>query len=322
MCFWTASAVLCREVLTHGQGDNDRPSATPKTAVIGGVKFYRSKTGNLYRHGIVKAQLYVARGWRDRPLTSDPNSQSGAVKKTDQPCKAFSTTGIPLLQSQASPFSPPSPLFSPSVVRDTVRKTDARLISSKTRYLGSCPKGPRCRYLHNPSRVAACKDLLQKGECADGDACDMSHELAPERAPHCLHFAKDNCTNPNCRYAHVKVSAGALVCQSFGMYGYCEKGGQCAQRHVYECPDFSNTGVCKTKGCKLLHRERASVLRKATSNSLGGGSNDDEMADVSSDEDGESADSDDVDSDAVDEFFGDDDVPDVDFATQRDFIEL
>jgi len=29
-------------------------------AVIGGVKFYRSKNGNLYRHGIVKAQRYVS----------------------------------------------------------------------------------------------------------------------------------------------------------------------------------------------------------------------------------------------------------------------
>jgi hypothetical protein len=58
---------------------------------------------------------------------------------------------------------------------------------------------------------------------------------------------------------------------------------------VFECPDFSNTGRCKNRGCKLLHRERASVLRRA----------DEGEEDVSSDEE---ADSDDVDSDEVAEF--------------------
>jgi len=187
-------------------------------------------------------------------------------------------------------------------------------------HLGSCPKGPRCRYMHDPSKVSACKDFLQKGECADGDACDLSHDLTPERTPHCLHFAKGNCTNPNCRYTHVTVSPGAPVCRSFGIYGYCDKGAECPHRHVYECPDFSNTGVCKTKGCKLLHRERASVLRKANQARDAGA--EEAMVDVSSDDDGDSADSDDVDSDAVDEFVGADDAPDLDFATQKDFIEL
>lgn len=49
---------------------------------------------------------------------------------------------------------------------------------------------------------------------------------------------------------------------------------------------------------------------------------DEEMADVSSDEDGESIDSDDVDSDEVDEFIGQDETGGLDFAEQRDFIEL
>ncbi|KAK4212966.1 zinc finger CCCH domain-containing protein 3 [Rhypophila decipiens] len=238
-------------------GDNDsRP--TPKMAIVGGVKFYRSKRGNLYRQGIVKAQR-----------------QSGAVKKVDVPCKMFSMTG-------------------------------------------SCAKGPRCRYVHNPEKVAACKDLLQQGQCPAGDSCDLSHELTPERTPACLHFAKDNCNKPDCRYTHVKVSPAAPVCRSFGLYGYCEKGASCTDRHVFECPDFSNTGVCKTKGCKLPHRERASVLRKAANRSPD--SPDHEMEDLSSDE--ESVDSDDVDSDEVDEFIGPDGDGDFDIADQRDFIEL
>lgn len=47
---------------THSAaGENNPAKATPKMAVVGGVRFYRSKNGNLYRHGIVKAQRYVSR---------------------------------------------------------------------------------------------------------------------------------------------------------------------------------------------------------------------------------------------------------------------
>jgi hypothetical protein len=81
---------------------------------------------------------------------------------------------------------------------------------------------------------------------------------------------------------------------------------------VFECPDFSNTGVCKNKGCKLLHRERASVLRNKASNG-----NDEDMADLSSDED-EGAAPDDIDSDEVEEFIGNDEVDELDLS--KDFI--
>ncbi|KAK3363077.1 hypothetical protein B0T25DRAFT_526223 [Lasiosphaeria hispida] len=241
-------------------GIGDSAKDTPKMAVVGGVRFYRSKNGNLYRHGIVKAQR-----------------QSGAVKKVNVPCKIFSMTG-------------------------------------------SCLQGPRCRYIHDAEKVAACKDYLQQGECLNGESCDLSHDLSPERTPTCLHFARDSCTKPNCRYAHVKVSPAAPVCRSFGIYGYCEKGADCPDRHAFECPDFSNNGICKSKGCKLPHRERASALRRAnTARDL---TEDEEMEDVSSDEDGESVDSNDVDSDEVDEFIGQDEAGDFDFAKQRDYIEL
>ncbi|KAK3393172.1 hypothetical protein B0H63DRAFT_516374 [Podospora didyma] len=242
-------------------GDVNSAKATPKMAIVGGVRFYRSKNGNLYRHGIIKAQ-----------------QQSGSVKKLGVPCKMFSMTG-------------------------------------------SCTLGPRCRYTHDPEKVAACKDFLQQGECLNGDACDLSHDLTPKRTPTCLHFVKDNCTKSSCRYTHVKVSPAAPVCRAFGLYGYCEKGASCPDRHAFECPDFSNTGVCKSKGCKLPHRERASVLRKANAKDMNAG--DEEMADISSDEDGESVDSNDVDSDEVDEFIGqDDETGGLDFSEQRDFIEL
>lgn len=33
---------------------------TPKTGTLGGVSFQRSKNGNMYRWGVVKAQRYVS----------------------------------------------------------------------------------------------------------------------------------------------------------------------------------------------------------------------------------------------------------------------
>lgn len=41
-------------------GDPNGPKATPKMTLVGGVKFHRSKNGNMYRQAIVKAHRYVA----------------------------------------------------------------------------------------------------------------------------------------------------------------------------------------------------------------------------------------------------------------------
>ncbi|OLN88640.1 Zinc finger CCCH domain-containing protein [Colletotrichum chlorophyti] len=234
-------------------GDLHPVNATPKVAYVGGVKFHRSKTGNLYRAGILRAQ------------------RQNGVKKVDVPCSMFSLTG-------------------------------------------SCAKGPACRYIHDASRVAVCREMLHKGDCSNGESCDLSHDLTPQRTPTCVHFIKGNCAKPNCPYAHSSVSPGALVCRSFGLYGYCDKGDECSERHVFECPDFSNTGKCKNRSCKLLHRERASVLRKRAD------TDGEEMEDLSSDD--EPIDSDDVDSDEVEEFIIDGVGDDSDFKVQKDFISF
>lgn len=101
------------------------------------------------------------------------------------------------------------------------------------------------------------------------------------------------------------------------MYGYCEKGSTCEERHVHECPDFSNTGTCKKKGCKLPHRHKASVMRTNTAVA------EDQNSDLSSDDEDDEIDSDDVDSDDLDEeFFGDEDgKPDVD-SMKQDFVHF
>ncbi|KAM5355848.1 hypothetical protein ACJ41O_002494 [Fusarium nematophilum] len=175
-------------------------SRTPKSAVIAGVKFYRTKTGNLVANRIVNDQR-----------------RSGVVKKINEPCKIFSTTGNFSFQDWNDP-------------------------------------------------AAAQQDW-----------------------------------------------PGAPVCKDFGFNGYCEKGADCTERHVFECPDFSNTGRCKVRGCKLLHRERASVLRNQAR------ADDEPMGDISSDD--EAADSDDVDSDEVAEFI-DADSDYSDFEEQKDFLSI
>jgi hypothetical protein len=91
--------------LTSYAGDNNSAKATPKMAIIGGVKFYRSKNGNLYRHGIVKAQRYVSQPVDGRFLTKAVARRSGVIKKVNVPCRMFSTTGISLLPETKSNYS-------------------------------------------------------------------------------------------------------------------------------------------------------------------------------------------------------------------------
>lgn len=179
-------------------------------------------------------------------------------------------------------------------------------------YLGSCPKGPSCRFIHDPDKVALCKDFLKDGKCLNGESCDLSHDFTPERVPNCLHYAKGNCTKPDCPFTHSQALPSAPVCEAFGFNNYCDKGACCTERHVFECPNFSNAGVCKIRGCKLLHRERASVLRNLAKQENG-----DE--DLSSDD--ESVDSDDIDSDEVAEFI-EAESDDSDYDNADDFIPL
>jgi hypothetical protein len=87
---------LGARLLTCGSDDVNSAKATPKIAIVGGVKFYRSKNGNLYRHGVVKAQRYVPRPRRVfEQLTpaSFTHRQTGTVRKINVPCKQFSMTG-------------------------------------------------------------------------------------------------------------------------------------------------------------------------------------------------------------------------------------
>ena len=171
--------------------------------------------------------------------------------------------------------------------------------------LGRCAKGPRCPYIHNPSEVAICRKFLQKGSCPEGDSCDLSHDPTLERVPTCLHFLRGKCSNPTCLYAHIRVDPSAPVCRDFAILGYCGKGKECLDRHISECPDYANTGVCRSTRCRLRHVDHAGQLKKHVSDRKNDFSIDDDNDDddIVSEED-EEMDDDDVDSEGMEEFFG------------------
>ena len=183
-------------------------------------------------------------------------------------------------------------------------------------YIGTCTKGQRCPYIHDETKVAACKELLFKQLCPQGPSCNLSHDLTPERTPHCLHFQKGSCAKEKCPFAHVRVSLTAPVCAIFPVYGYCEEGATCPNKHVFECPEFSNTGNCPNTRCKLPHIHKAANIRRQVVSK-------DEESDISSDEDDQMIDSDDIDSDEAEGFFKPEDGDaDMDFAEQKDFVQM
>lgn len=147
-----------------------------------------------------------------------------------------------------------------------------------------------------------CKEYLQTGSCPAGEFCDLSHDPTPERVPACLHFLRGKCSNATCRYTHVRVSPAALVCESFAVLGFCGKGKDCSERHVHECPDYANNGVCRKRKCHLPHVDRAGQMRKHTANSTDPATAfaDDDDSDLVSDDD-DDTDSDDVDSDGLED---------------------
>ena len=172
-----------------------------------------------------------------------------------------------------------------------------------------------------------CKDYLQTGDCPAGTSCDLSHEPSPERVPACLHFLRGKCSNTTCRYAHVRVNPAASVCKDFAILGYCSQGAKCSERHVHECPNYANSGVCRKPKCHLPHVDRAGQIRKHTANvtDVASGSAEDDDSDLVSDDDYDEIDTDDVDSDDLEEIptqFASDARSDVSYniSQQKDFV--
>ena len=295
--------------------DLNQLKPTPRRANIGGVTFLRSKHGNLYRAGLIKTMRSVPRNavlvCSLRGKANHISSSRNDIRKIQQPCPQFSTSGLSLnlcLGNRSHWSSKALPGVHGAIL---------------TRNLGSCSKGPQCRFVHDPAKVAICPDFLRTGECQAGLDCDLSHDPTPERVPACLHFLRGNCTNDNCRYAHVRVNPGAPVCRAFATLGYCSKGAMCPERHVHECPDYANKGLCRNKKCRLPHVDRAGALRKAAAAQQDADTTSaDATSDISSDDDDAQYDSDDVDSDDFEEDFLMPDGNQHELSQQTDYVKL
>lgn len=322
----TRSDIQGVHFLNHADGSNTDAQSTPKQAVVAGVTFHRSKHGNLYRAGVVKkSQRYRTEiehiPGQGHQLT--PRFIREKTVKSTQLCSRFTSTG-----THNSKHLQAGPKLTDSMERRLLMNSVGRPRKHKlTIRIGTCPRGPQCRFTHDASKLAICKDFLRTGTCVVGEeACNFSHDLSPHRVPTCLHFVRGNCTNPECPYAHVNINPAAPTCRAFATMGYCEKGSACPERHVNECPDYADKGICRNKNCRLPHVDTAANQRKAMAAKAGKtGTDGNESSDMSSDEeDYQMIDSDDVDSDDLDE-----DVamagpgePDHALSQQQDFISF
>lgn len=295
---------LNQQNLISPDDSNSDPKATPKQTKVAGVTFHRSKNGNLYRAGLVKKSMrYRSKSqelWKTQSLIDPNTNRQHSVKKSTELCPRFTATGTDFSNRHLAGLCKTDVLKTPHL-SSSVGRLYAPMLTDST---GICAHGNRCRYVHDPDKIAICKEFLRHGRCAAGDgACNLSHDPTPHRVPACTHFLRGNCTNQECRYAHVAVNPSAPVCRAFASIGYCQKGAECTERHVFECPDYANTGTCRNKKCRLPHVDTAGNMRKAKSaeNKM----DEAETSDLSSDEESyDEIDFDDVDSDE----FSDDEV--------------
>ncbi|KAK4053246.1 hypothetical protein OIO90_004020 [Microbotryomycetes sp. JL221] len=126
------------------------------------------------------------------------------------------------------------------------------------------PNGPTrkssklCRFFQKTDKVAICP-LFLKQKCPNSSInCQLSHDPKPQRTPHCLYFP--DCKNgSDCIYVHSIYSNSKTndsrnnICQAFSELGWCDEGKECKNKHTFECFEFSEKGICSTKGCKLPH---------------------------------------------------------------------
>ncbi|KAA8909015.1 hypothetical protein FN846DRAFT_943755 [Sphaerosporella brunnea] len=286
------------ELTERGCLDAGHPkTSTPKKAIIGGIQYQRSRNGNLVRANIMRASRSV---------------QHIRLCFTNNGQRTLTHGRCGLQHYRLSKRTVP-------------KSTEPCKYYSTT---GQCRHGLSCPYVHDPIKVAICPRYLSSGTCPDGDMCDLSHEPTPHRVPACHHFLRGNCVNPECRYAHIRVNPGAPVCRPFATLGYCPKGAECAERHVYECPEYAEKGTCNIKGCKLQHVEHAG-RRRAAAAAAASAYKRRESSDNTSDNDSSDAEENDgstvsdVDSDIfsdLDIAEGNDDENDGDLA--QDFIKL
>ena len=238
--------------------DNDEGKETPRKVTIADVDFFRTKTGNLVRANALKTTTRYQLTEISHNAGRNSRYSYGRLqpRKSSIQCEEFVKHGthpsnheldLDHLRTRAHRFA-----------------LAGKSCSSLTHVAGTCPRGPMCRYAHDPNKVAICTKFLRSA-CSKGDDCDLSHSPTYSNTPACTHFLRGNCTKDACRYPHVHVSPTASVCAPFARLGYCSNQ-DCGKRHVFECPDYANTGYCAKAAsglCSLPHPDHAAAMRKA-----------------------------------------------------------
>ena len=113
------------------------------------------------------------------------------------------------------------------------------------------------------------------------------------------------------------------MCSDFAATGYCPRGGECSARHVFECPEFAETGTCSKKKCRLPHIDTASTVRKRGERERVGHEDDvdydNEGEEIDNEDDDDGEDDDEGSSDVESEGYIDDGQR---FEDQLDFMHL
>lgn len=276
--------------------DNDEHKETCRKVTIADVDFFRTKNGNLVRANALKttSRYHLSDRFHDDGKHSPFPYGRLQPRKKIAPCEHFTRHGTQISYHRLD--------LDHSRMRAHGFSPAGKFRSSLTIAVGNCPRGPMCHFAHDPNKVAVCPMFL-KSACTKGDDCDLSHTPTYSNTPACTHFLRGNCTNDVCRYPHVHVSPSAPVCAPFARRGYCDNQS-CDKRHVFECPDYVNSGYCAKAAnglCSLPHPDRAAALRKAAAKQAK--MDTDKESDLSSDEENEEniPDWEDIDSDDVEE---------------------
>eukprot|EP01029_Cantina_marsupialis_P028279 TRINITY_DN775957_c0_g1_i1.p1 TRINITY_DN775957_c0_g1~~TRINITY_DN775957_c0_g1_i1.p1 ORF type:complete len:331 (-),score=47.01 TRINITY_DN775957_c0_g1_i1:47-1039(-) len=108
---------------------------------------------------------------------------------------------------------------------------------------GTCLKGDKCPHIHDPSKVAVCRNFL-KGNCKR-ENCPLSHNIDRDKMPICSYFLEGCCDNPDCHYLHVKLDPRTPICEAF-QTGFCPNGSKCSKQHILLKKPSSTTQVKST----------------------------------------------------------------------------
>ncbi|KAA1068662.1 hypothetical protein PGT21_017657 [Puccinia graminis f. sp. tritici] len=226
--------------------------ATPIKALIGGMTYVRTKSGNLVElSALKKFQAQRLQEIKRAKLLATVNAmKSRYASSASRPYPPPPSSS--LNNTWGHKKLGPQPLRHSKVIATVARppvikKNEQCRFFAKT---GACRNGLTCVYQHDPLQVAICSRYLRKKCSYSATSCPLSHKPNPHNMEHCSHFPR--CNKADCPYPHVKPTS-SQICPEFADLGWCSKGAQCTERHVRECPEFSSKGTCSNPGCRLRH---------------------------------------------------------------------